>query len=204
MALTAPDWTRLVVVGCSWGGLEAMGQVLADLPGDADCAVVVAQHRNATPSPLARLWAQQTGWPVIEPEDKEPLRAGHVFIAPPGYHLMVEGAHLALSTEAPHNHSRPSIDVLFDTAATEWGPRVVAVVLTGANSDGAAGAAAVARHSGAVVVQDPAEAVRPEMPEAALRAVPDAVVLPLPAIGAYLGDLSRKPKAFRGNQGAAR
>ncbi|HET9733337.1 MAG TPA: chemotaxis protein CheB [Acidimicrobiales bacterium] len=181
--------TRLVVVGCSWGGLEAVASVLEALPPDADCVMAVAQHRSAARSPLAELWARHTTWPVLEPEDKEPISARHVYVAPPSYHLMVEGAHLALSTEAPHNHSRPSIDVLFESAARAWGHRVVAVVLTGSNADGAAGAAAVAARGGPVIVQDPADAPHPEMPRATVAAVPSATVLPVAAIGGHLARL---------------
>lgn len=181
--------SRLVVVGCSWGGLEAVSAVLDTIPGTADFAMVVAQHRGAAPSGLVSLWGRHTSWPVVEPDDKQPILTRHVFVAPPGYHLLVEGSHLALSTDAPHNHSRPSIDVLFESAAQAWGHRVVALVLTGSNADGAAGAAEVAARGGRVVVQDPAEAPHPEMPRAALEAVPRAAVLPLAEIGAHLGRL---------------
>lgn len=180
-----------MVVGCSWGGLDAVSRVLEGMPADAACPVVVAQHRGPSPSLLAELWRRHSSWPVVEPDDKEPLRLRHVYVAPPGYHLMVEGSHLALSTEGPHNHSRPSIDVLFESAAKSWGPRVVAVVLTGSNTDGAAGAGLVFSHGGTVIVQDPEEAVRAEMPSAALAAVRGATVLALGDIGAHLGRLTR-------------
>jgi two-component system chemotaxis response regulator CheB len=187
----------LAVVGCSWGGLEAMSRVLTHLPEDAECAIVVAQHRPPVPSVLAELWGRETSWPVVESEDKQVLAARHVYVAPPAYHLLVDGAHLALSTEAPHNHSRPSIDILFESAAKAWANRVAAVVLTGSNADGAAGAAVVDRRGGVVVIQDPDEAVRAEMPRAALAAVPDAVVLPAERIGAYLAELGRRGAAGR-------
>ena len=189
MTAVDPSPAGLVVLGCSWGGLDAVGRVLSDLPADADCAVVVVQHRPQSDSPLAAFWRSSAHWPVTEPEDKEPLCTGRVYVAPAGYHLMIEADHLALSTEGPYHHSRPSIDVLFESAASSWGAREVAVVLTGANSDGAAGAARVAAAGGRVVVQDPAEAARAEMPAAALAAVPEADVLALSAIGAHVGDL---------------
>ncbi|HET6794708.1 MAG TPA: chemotaxis protein CheB, partial [Acidimicrobiales bacterium] len=191
MTSTASDPTRLVVVGCSWGGLEAVSTLLDHLPEDSLCALAVAQHRGPIRSALTELWARHTTWPVLEPDDKQPILARHVFVAPPAYHLMVEGDHLALSTEAPLNHSRPSIDVLFDSAAKAWGHRVVAVVLTGANADGSAGAAAVAARGGVVVVQEPGEAAHPQMPTAALAAVPSATVLALADIGPHLGRLCR-------------
>ena len=167
-----------------------MSRVLTHLPDDVGCAIVVAQHRPPVPSVLTQLWGRETSWPVIESEDKQRLVTRHVYVAPPAYHLLVDGSHLALSTEAPLNHSRPSIDILFESAAKSWAHRTAAVVLTGSNADGADGAAVVARHGGVVVVQDPAEAVRAEMPRAALAAVPDAVILPAEGIGGFLAGLA--------------
>lgn len=181
--------SRLVVVGSSWGGLEAVAAVLAAIPHDADFTMAVAQHRAGGPSSLAEVWSRYTTWPVVEPDDKQPIVARHVFVAPPGYHLMVEGPHLALSTDAPHNYSRPAIDVLFESAARTWGHRVVALVLSGSNADGAAGAAEVMARGGRVVVQDPAGASHPQMPSAALAAAPGAAVLPLAEIGGHLARL---------------
>jgi two-component system chemotaxis response regulator CheB len=179
----------LVVVGCSWGGLAAVERVLAGLPPGSDCALVVVQHRAQAASPLADFLASVSPWPLAEPEDKEPLMTRRVYVAPAGYHLMVEADHLALSTEDLYRHSRPSIDVLFESAASAWAERVVAVILTGANSDGADGARRVAAAGGRVIIQDPAEAERAEMPAAARAAVPEAEVLAVSAIGARLGEL---------------
>lgn len=180
---------RLVVVGASWGGLEAVGHLLSDLPEDADCALVVVLHRPQADSALASLLTPRARWPLLEPEDKEPLRSRRIYLAPAGYHLMVEGDHLALSTEGPFRYSRPSIDVLFDSAASALGARVVAVVLTGANSDGAEGAARVAAAGGRVLVQEPTGSERREMPDATIRAVPGAEVLALADIGRHLGQM---------------
>jgi two-component system chemotaxis response regulator CheB len=153
--------------------------LLKGLPRDLPAAVVVCQHRLHGPSELAALLAQHTMWPVCEVDDKETVGAGRVFLAPPGYHLMVDGPQFALSTEAPVQYSRPSVDVLFDSLAHAFGPRVVGVILTGANDDGAQGLRQIVRYGGAAVVQDPETAERRAMPDAAILAVPAATVVPL-------------------------
>ncbi len=141
--------------------------------------VVVVQHRMHGPSELAPLLALHTSWDVCEAEDKEQLSPRRVFLAPPGYHLLVDGDRFALSTEAPENNSRPSVDVLFESMAASFGPRLVAGVLTGANADGALGLQEVVRHGGAAIVQDPATAEKRAMPDAAIAAVPQARIVPL-------------------------
>lgn len=185
--------TELVVIGCSWGGLAACQSLLAALPCRPCPPIVVAQHRGASRSALADLIGRRCPWPVLEPDDDEVLRASTVFIAPPDYHLLVEPGHLKLSTDAPVNHSRPSIDVLFESAAVAYGCGVVGVVLTGANEDGARGLAAVAARGGTAVVQDPESADRQEMPRAALLAVPDALVMPIEGIGRFVASLCGQP-----------
>jgi two-component system chemotaxis response regulator CheB len=182
---------ELVVVGCSWGGLVALERLLPGLPPDMRTPVVVVQHRNAQASPLASLLARYTTRPVCEAEDKEAIVAGRIYLAPQGYHLLAERGHFALSTEGPVQYTRPSIDALFESAADAFADRVVGVVLTGANDDGAAGLAAIVRRGGHAIVQDPATAERAAMPRAALAAVPDAVVLPVEDIGPHLGELCR-------------
>src|SRR5204863_2293834 len=123
---------------------------------------------------------------VRDAEDKDALAPGVVLLAPPDYHLLVEPGCVALSCDEPVAFSRPSIDVMFETAADAYRERLVGVVLTGSNADGAAGLAAIRRRGGVVLVQDPAEAERSEMPRAALNAVPEAQVVPLAEIGAQL------------------
>jgi len=177
---------RLVAVGCSWGGLAAAGGLLAALPSDYAVAIVIVQHRTEAPSALAEILGRQTALPVAEPDDKDEVRAGHVYVAPPGYHLHVARGRFSLDTEAPVRYSRPSIDVLFESAAEAYGPEMAAVVLTGANSDGAAGLARVAASGGLALVQDPATAERPTMPAAALAAVPTAVVGNIPELARVL------------------
>jgi two-component system, chemotaxis family, protein-glutamate methylesterase/glutaminase len=192
----------LVVVGCSWGGLEACGRLMAGLPGDFELPVAIAQHRGAAPGSgdFGAALERRSGRQVREPDDKEPLWPRCVYLAPPDYHLLVEPGGLALSTDAPVRYSRPSVDVLFDSAADAYGARVIGVVLTGANDDGAAGLARIRARGGIGIVQDPAGAARPEMPSAAIAAGGASEVLPLERIGPRLGALcaTAGPRRERG------
>ncbi len=179
---------RIIVVGSSWGGVTALAHLLEGLPGNLGVPVVVAQHRRDAPSVLARLLEHQTGWTVRDAADKDALLPGTIYLAPAGYHLLVERpGHLSLSTEGPVRFARPSIDVLFESAAVAYLSGVVGVVLTGTNDDGAAGLAAIVARGGQAVVQDPASAERPGMPRAALATGIAATVLPLDAIGPHIG-----------------
>jgi two-component system chemotaxis response regulator CheB len=167
---------ELVVIGASWGGLDAVSRLLALLPPALDCPLALVQHRGPQASELARLLGRHTAWPVREVDDKAPVAPGTVHVAPPGYHLLVQPDGFALSTEAPVRFSRPSIDVLFESAADTYGSRLVGVVLTGANDDGARGLARIGRVGGVTMVQDPATATRRDMPLAALTlVVPDVL-----------------------------
>lgn len=182
----------LVAIGASWGGLHAVEEVLGALPGDFGVPVVVAQHRgaDAQDGTLVRLLGARCALDVREAEDKQALDPATVLLAPPDYHMLVEPGTVALSVDPPLNFSRPSIDVLFGSAADAYGATVAAVVLTGANADGAAGLARVAARGGTAIVQDPGTAERHEMPQAALDAVPRARVLALGEIGPELGRLA--------------
>jgi two-component system chemotaxis response regulator CheB len=184
------DESGLVVcIGASWGGVDALRTVLAAVPADFPAPICVVQHRGEIEGGLERLvesLAKATPLAVCEPEDKQPIEPGNVYVAPAGYHLMVNDTHLALSVEDRVRWSRPSIDVLFESAVAARGSQVLAVVLTGANDDGARGARAVHDAGGTVIVQDPDTAERHEMPRAAVElASPDAV-LPLNAVAAEL------------------
>jgi len=186
--MTAAGAHDLVVIGASWGGLDALRLLLRTLPGDLDATLAIAQHRapESHPTAFRDLLGAVTVLRVSDAHDKEPLRRGSVFLAPPDYHLLVEGEHFALSTEAHVSFSRPSIDVLFESAAEAARERCVGVVLTGANHDGAQGLARVHELGGVAIVQDPATAERHEMPRAAVTAVPSAHVLPLEEIAELL------------------
>lgn len=159
---------RLIVIGASWGGLHAVGEVLAGLPADFGPTVLVVQHRaDNADGLLATLLGRRCPLPVREVEDKDPLEGAGVLLAPSGYHVLVEPDHFELSTEAAVHFSRPSIDVTLESAADALGPALVAVVLTGANADGAAGLAAVRRRGGRTIVQNPETALASAMPAAA-------------------------------------
>jgi len=182
----------LVVIGTSWGGLEALRTLLGRLPASLGAPVGVVQHRSAESQATAfrQLLAAATALRVEDAVDKADLEPGHVYLAPPDYHLFVERGHLTLSTDGPVAHSRPSIDVAFESAAEAYGERCVGVVLTGANADGAAGLARIAELGGSALVQDPASAERTEMPAAALAAVPSARVAGLAELAELLVGLS--------------
>jgi two-component system chemotaxis response regulator CheB len=183
---------EIVAIGASWGGLHAIERVLEPLPADFRAAVVIAQHRRVgTDGALAELLDSHCELTVCEAEDKQALGPGVVLVAPPDYHLLVEPGAVALSVDEHVNFSRPSIDVLLASAADTYGDGAVGVVLTGANADGAAGLARIAARGGTAIVQDPETAVRREMPDAALAAVPGARVLALDDIGPLLADLAR-------------
>jgi two-component system chemotaxis response regulator CheB len=182
---------ELVAIGSSWGGLNALRTLLAQLPPEFDVPVVVAQHRSARADDtmLGSLLRGITPLRVRDAHDKEELRGGEVLSAPPDYHLLIEPGAVALSCDEPVVFSRPSIDVLFESAAHAYGPRAIGVVLTGSNGDGAAGLAEIRRRGGVALVQDPDDAERPEMPRAAIAAVPGAHVLPLAEIARRLTDI---------------
>jgi two-component system chemotaxis response regulator CheB len=185
------DTHDLVVVGTSWGGLDVLRRILPTLPAELDAAVVIAQHRGpgSHPTALRDLLGAVTRLNVREAGDKDTLRAGTVYIAAPDYHLLVDGGGLSLSTDEPVLYARPSIDVLFESAAESYRERCVGIVLTGANADGANGLARIVELGGAAIVQDPAEAVRDEMPRAAVAAVPRARVAPAAEIGSVVVEL---------------
>lgn len=182
----------LVAMGASWGGLRAIETILGALPEDFAPPVVIAQHRQADSNDgmLVRLLDARCALTVCEAEDKQALDSGVVIVAPPDYHLLVEPGAVALSVDAPLNFSRPSIDVLFSSAADAYAERVAGVLLTGSNSDGALGLAQIAARGGVAIVQDPATAERREMPDAALWATPEARVLALEQIGPALTQLA--------------
>ena len=179
---------RAVVIGVSAGAVTALSQVLPALPADYPVPVLVVVHIPADrANMIAPIFQTKCAMRVVEAEDKQPAQPGAIYFAPPDYHLLVEAdGTLALSSDEPVLHSRPSIDVLFESAADAYGPAFIGVVLTGANADGAAGARAIARAGGTVLVEDPAQAYAAAMPAAALKACPQARILALEAIGPQL------------------
>jgi two-component system chemotaxis response regulator CheB len=182
-----------VVAGASAGALDALSAILPALPNDYPVPVFVVVHLPPDKkSILADLLRAKCRVDVREAEDKEPIRAGTVYIAPPDYHLLVEAdRRLSLSSEEPVFYSRPSIDVLFETAVDAYGAGLVGVVLTGANSDGARGLRAIADAGGLTLVQRPDLAYAPAMPQAALAACPGARAATLDEIAASLLEAGR-------------
>ena len=183
----------VVGVGTSWGGLAALSKLLRDLPADFGLPVVVVQHRGKDSDRLlAELLQDTTDLRVCEVEDKEPLTPGMVHIAPANYHVLVDDGYLSLTLDEPVRFSRPSIDVMFASAADTYGPRAIGVVLTGANEDGARGLADIVKRGGLALVQNPRTAEIPIMPQAAVKAVPNAEILELDALAPRLIELSHE------------
>ncbi len=175
---------RAIVLGASAGGPDALNTWLRALPTPLAVPVVIVQHiHRDSPGTWPDLLRDRLGVQIKNAEDKEPLEAGTIYMAPPGYHLLVErDRSLSLCVDELVSYSRPSIDVLFRSAAEAYREGLLAIVFTGANADGAAGAAAVAARGGRVLVQDPSTAHSSRMPEAALGAVPEASPMTLAAL----------------------
>lgn len=172
---------QAVVIGASAGGVQALSQVLPAMPADFPVPILVVVHiPPRRDNALVDLFAGKCRIRVKEAEDKEPLERGIIYFAPPDYHLLVEaGGTLALSSDEPVNHSRPSIDVLFESAADAFGINLAGIVLTGANSDGAQGLRAICAAGGQGIVQDPVSAEVDTMPRAALAACPSSQMVRL-------------------------
>ncbi len=175
-----------MVVGASAGGIHALRIVLRSLPVDFGAPVFVVQHFPADAVMLLpSLLAAECQLPIEAVVDKAPIKRGHIYFAVPGYHLLIENERtLALSTDELVNWSRPSIDVLFESAARVYREQLVGILLTGGNSDGAAGIGAIKEHGGYTIVQDPTTAEAPAMPTAAINATPVDFVASLEQISA--------------------
>jgi two-component system chemotaxis response regulator CheB len=177
----------IVVVGTSWGGLNALRELVGSLPADFRIPTVLVQHRHRESDHLLSMFLQErTRLPVAEVEDKMPIEPGTLFVAPADYHLLIDRGNFTLSTEAPVRYSRPSIDVTFYSAADAYDASTIGVVLTGANADGSRGLRRIFDRGGLAIVQDPKTAESPTMPSAAIRCVPGAHVLAIPQIAARL------------------
>jgi two-component system, chemotaxis family, protein-glutamate methylesterase/glutaminase len=183
-----------VVIGASAGALEVLSNLLPGLPADYRLPILIVVHLPPDSTSLfSELLRARCAMRVREAEDKEPIEPGVVYFAPPDYHLLVEqDKRLSLSDDEPVLFSRPSIDVLFESAADVYGGGLIGVVLTGANSDGANGLRAVVEAGGVAVVQSPESAFAVAMPEAAIATCPDARVLPVNEIAAYLREVGAR------------
>jgi two-component system chemotaxis response regulator CheB len=186
---------RLVTIGCSMGGMHALQTIFETLPDDFPLPIAVVQHRYKTSNEgLPQFLRRHSKLQVVDTTDKEWLRPGTVYLAPANYHLLVEKGELNLSVDEKVEYSRPSIDVLFESAADAYGDGLIGIVLTGANSDGARGAVRIRKRGGFLIVQDPKTAESPVMPQAAVDATRVDRILPLERIGPFLVELCRGSK----------
>ncbi|MEZ4301643.1 MAG: chemotaxis protein CheB [Polyangiaceae bacterium] len=190
---------ELVVIGTSLGGLTALRTLLPALPADLRLAVVIVQHRLAgSGDKLVQLLEVDCALPLSDAEDKQAIELGHVYVAPSDYHLLIDRGSFSLSTEPRVRHARPSIDVLFESAAHAYGPAAIGVILTGASNDGAQGLARIKACGGIAVVQSPETAECATLPLAAIEATSVDGVLTLDEIGALMRQhgkprLTRRP-----------
>lgn len=187
---------RVIVMGASAGGVEALRAVVAGLPSDLPAAVVVVLHiPRGAPSALPGILDRAGPLPAVAAEQAAALRAGVVHVAPADHHVLVVDGHLRLSSGPIENGHRPAIDPLFRSAALAHGPDAIGVVLSGTRDDGTAGLAAIASRGGVAVVQEPEDALYGAMPANALAQVPGALVHPAVKIGPLLGELANRPSA---------
>lgn len=184
----------IVVIGASTGGIGALRVLVRDLPEDLPAAIFVVMHVGAT-SHLAAILDRGSTLPVVKAENGAAIEHGRIHVAVPGKHLLLHDNHILLRRGARENHARPAIDPLFRSAAASFGGRVIGVVLSGALSDGTAGLRAIKRCNGLAVVQDQEDADMPEMPQSALQHVEVDHVVPMHAMGALLGKLTRQEAA---------
>lgn len=171
------DDSAIVVIGASYGGIEALLRISAELPPELNAAVFITLHIGAHPSHLPSLWNSYGELSAAHAEDGQPIVPGWVYIAPPDHHLLVHRHHIRLSRGPRENWARPAIDPMFRSAAKTYGPRVIGAILTGRLNDGTAGLYEIKARGGTTVVQDPADAACSEMPASALAHVgPDHCV----------------------------
>ena len=198
MSVLTEETSRLrpvdaVVVGASAGGVEALLTIFKDLPADFGLPIIVVLHiPDERRSQLAEVFDRRLSIAVKEAGDKEPIIPGTLYFAAPGYHLSVEDDYsFSFSQEARVHYSRPSIDYLFESAADAYQQRLAAILLTGANQDGAQGLETIKLRGGLTIVQNPEEALVATMPQAALDRIQPDYILPLRGIGRLLCELER-------------
>lgn len=182
---------KIVLIGSSQGGLMALKSILENLKRDFNIPLVIVQHREMDSDiTLKNLLETYSNRIVTEPEDKDEINRGFIYLAPAGYHLLINENHFELSADDPINFSKPSIDAAFKSAADSFQNRVIGIVLTGANNDGAFGMAAIKYYNGLTIVQDPDSAENRTMPDAAIGAVSIDKILPLNEISNFLNELN--------------
>lgn len=182
---------RVIIIGASAGGGEALGKIFSKLSADYAVPILIVQHLHPDGGDgFAQSLARKMRLSVISPCDKQKIKRGNIYVAPANYHMLLErSGHIALSTDQKVKWSRPSIDVLFESAAHAWDERVIAILLTGSNDDGAEGMRTVRACGGLTVAQKPSTAEHPVMPQAAIDAGAAEKVLTLDEISGFLADL---------------
>lgn len=185
---------RIVVIGASAGGVEALKQLVSGLPSDFPAPILVVLHiPSHGTSVLPAILSHAGSLPAVHPRAKELLMKGQIYIAPPDKHLLVKRGYLILTKGPRENGHRPAVDPLFLTAARSYGPQVIGVILSGALDDGTVGLAAIKNEKGVAIVQDPEDAIYPGMPQSAIENVEVDYVLPLVEIAPLLVRLAHEP-----------
>ena len=184
---------EIVLIGAAHGGLKALQTVLWGIPRDFPLPVVIVQHRRRDSElGLCEFLNQHSPLPLSEPEDKEAILPGHIYLAPRDYHLLVEQRSFALSTDRPIASSRPSIDVLFESAADAYGRDTIGALVTRRNADGRRGLQAIRNHGGITLLADY------ELQERAIDATEVDHLLPLPRLALFLDNLVRPAPVLYG------
>ncbi len=188
--MAKPD---IIVIGASAGGVYALQELVASLPADFKTPIFIVQHVSAsTPSMMPQIFSHAGPLRAVHPEDGEPIRPGMIYLAPPNHHLLVEADRVLVRKGPKENRFRPSVDALFRSAAYTFGPRVIAVVLTGLLNDGTSGMWSVKRLGGIGIIQDPQDAQYASMPESVLEYVDVDHIVPLAEVGPLLCQLTDK------------
>ncbi|HTM07884.1 MAG TPA: chemotaxis protein CheB [Verrucomicrobiae bacterium] len=191
----------IIVIGASSGGIEALVEVVSRLPEDIPAAMFIVVH--VTPrsvSVLPDILNRAGPLTAAHAKNNETIKAGRIYVAPPDFHMLIDDGTIRLVRGPKENNTRPAIDPTFRTAARAYGPRVVGVVLSGALDDGTAGLHAVKKRRGVAIVQDPAEALFPDMPQNAIAGVAVDHVLPKAEIAPLLARLAREPASPNGGR----
>jgi two-component system chemotaxis response regulator CheB len=189
----------IIVIGASAGGVEALSKLVGQLPEEMPAALFIVLHIPAqNPSLLPHILSRAGPLPATHPQDGEGIRRGHIYVAPPDYHLLLERDRIRVVRGPKENRHRPAIDPLFRSAAVAYGPRVVGVILTGSLDDGAAGLWAIKQRGGIAVVQEPDDALYPSMPSSALAHVQVDYRLPVAEMGTTLVQLANQPAPEEG------
>jgi two-component system, chemotaxis family, protein-glutamate methylesterase/glutaminase len=192
---TRPVDFAVVVIGASYGGVEAMEQLFAEIPPHVPAAFLAVLHVGPHPSDFPRILNGRSLLPAHHARQGEVIRPGQIYVAPPDHHLLVRSRHLVLSRGPRVNWTRPAIDPLFRSAAQVYGPGVIGVVLTGRLNDGTAGLYEIGRRGGITIVQDPSDAVCPAMPASAFKHVAVDHCIPLASMPPLLVQVCKEVAA---------